>query len=252
MVVAAAMAGGWRLDGGALQLSLRGVATSKLEARICEAETLVAILGEREDDAARLAALARSGEVGARVAAFDRLDVSYRDHAETLALARALRDDAVPAIALRAARVLVDLRKLAALALDGALGAEVRAAAIAELAAYPETTQARRAIAHLVADGPAPEVAAAVAAALAHVRHEDAEAVLVGLLAGGPETVAAAVASLAEVGTIGAVAPLAALRGSRHGARARSAIKAIQARAGNPDAGRLSLAAAEGGELALA
>jgi len=252
VIVAAAIDGGWRLEGGALRLSLRGVATGKIEARVLEAETLVTILSERQDDPSRLAALARSGEVGARVAAFDRLDATYREHPETLALAHALRDDLAPAIALRAARVRVDLRRLATLALAADVAPEVRGLAIAELAGYPETSHAKKTIARLVADGPAPEIAAPVAGALGQVRHEDAEVTLVALLASAsPETVAAAITSLATVGTIGAVAPLSALRSSRHGPRARAAIKAIQARAGNPDGGRLSLAAAQGGELAL-
>ncbi len=259
-VVAAAIGKGWQLEDGALHFGVLGVASSKIEALVEEAETLVDILVERDDDIDRLAARASSGSPGSpevRTMAFDRMDELFRDRPETVALAQALRDDEVPAIALRAASILVDIRKLAALATAAPveIPAAIRAAAITELAAYPELARVQQAIARLVGSGPvsdiAPEIAPALAASLAHVPHPRAEAVLIEMLASdAAETVIAATGSLGSVGTITSVMPLMAVRTRPH--LARAAIAAIQARAGNAVAGGLMLATDHDGRGALA
>lgn len=170
----------------------------------------------------------------------------------TAALAEEMLADPVEAVRLRAACVLADIKTLVALADEAQ--PSVRAAAIDELAAYPDVPMVQRAIARLAVDALASEVAPAIARALVHVAHPRAEGVLVKLLDDPRDVVvAAALESLAAIGSVASVMALRTCQAEHpvHGWRARDAVAAIRARA-NLSAGMLALAERQGGELALA
>ncbi|MFO0748784.1 MAG: hypothetical protein U1F43_24435 [Myxococcota bacterium] len=252
--IARAVADGWRLDGGALRRDERGVATGEIESLLAEGEALIAILAERDDDVVRLADLARSGSPESRAAAFDPhgrgLPRSPRDgRARRGAAPRRGPGGGAPR-RLHPGRPAHagGLRNLGRDRAGAAPPGHRRAGAptprrrwpsapwrASSPPARPPRSPRRSPPRWPTCATPRPSRCWSPCWRAKRARRSRPRS-----------------RSLGCVGTIAAVAPLLTLRHTAHGPRARVAVQAIRERAGNPDAGRLSLAAAEGGELALA
>jgi HEAT repeat protein len=233
---------------GVLRVELHGVVDGELVRRMLAgmAETAralcVASVPEALADGARV-----DPNPEVRLRSLQVLLRTWREHEAAKRAAHAAIIDANPRARLAAARLLADEQAAVALrqlADDATVPAEVRVGALETLLELRPDFLAE-ALRGWAADEELAETAARAFGTLGDSR---AEPVLLGLLSHPrPAAREAAVLSLGQVGTIRAVEPLTALAASGPlRAAAREAIRRVQARLGDAEAGRLSVAPERG------
>jgi len=263
-IVANATLEGWVYQGGIWLYEVQRRLGAEIEDKLRSGAALAQTLrGAAQSVAQRLAARVTSDpDTGARRRVLEYLIEHYRD---TEALRRALdaaRSDVDATVRFIAARELVDLEVLAAIARDRELPGQLRADALRAACAmrkHPTTLQLIDDLpAELSEETTAPALRLALAWALGVVPNARAEATLIDLLESkGDEVQLEAIRSLGNVGTVAAVPALIPFRdrfmafAMQSAGVAKDAILQIQSRAGHAAAGALALAEVEGG-LALA